>query len=256
MSKRFSVKDRSKKLKDYSKKAKANTKLQAMRQNTVYVQVPRGGPKPKSYYFDSKISDSGIIGPTSSVMAVTACNPSTPTVLNSMYHLNPIPLREGNNGRRDKNIVAKSLAIRGLIHARNGHNLTAALIWDRAREERDTTSFQLSKVFIETASNPGFCGVESLTNTDNAKRFKILRRWDFPLDGNHPANGWFVIDEFIRLKDRECSWDTTATTGAAPTARAGVLILAVFGTIGAAEPDANLPRLSYNARFYYDDQNA
>jgi len=252
--KRPSVKDR-KRLKDYSKKATANKKLAMSRASSYIHRVP-GNPNSKSYYFDTRISDSRIIGPLTSVMATTACNPSTPTVLNSMYHLNPIPQLPGNNGRRDKNIVAKSVAIRALIQNKYPGNLSAALIWDRNREERDTTSFQLGKVFKEGAHTAGYASCDSLTNTDNARRFKILRRWNFPLDGEHPIDSWFVMDEFVRLKDRECSWDTTDTTGAAPTARAGVLIFAIFGNIAAGHADAQLPRLNLSTRFYYDDQNA
>lgn len=255
MSKRASVKDRSKKLKDYSRKATVNKKLAMSRASSYIHNIPRS-VSTKSYYFDTKISDSRVIGPLTSVMATTACNPSTPTVLNTMYHLNPIPQTPGNNGRRDKNIVAKSIAIRALIRNNYPGNLCAALIWDRNREERDTTSFQLGKVFKEGAHTAGYASCDSLTNTDNAKRFKILRRWNFPLDGNHPQGSWFVMDEFVRLKDRECSWDTTDTTGAAPTARAGVLIFAMFGNIAAAHADAELPRLNLSTRFYYDDQNA
>jgi len=239
------------KLRSYAKSASRNPKM-------VVARGPMSSKRPKGNVFthDLQIKESPMTRLLTGRMGVTVSVPTDITTRWGMYHLNRVPLVIGNQGRNDKSIRAKSVQIRGVITcgaAIANDPITLVLVWDREREERNVADFTLGSIFQASAFDSSVCDADSLTKVSAAPRFKILKRQSWGRDAVAAfATSEIVFDWFVRLKDKECSWDGTEANGDAIAQRKGVLILCAFS--GYTElADAN--KITFSSRFYYDPTN-
>jgi len=243
-----SVKKREK-LRSYAKQASRNPKM-------VVARGPMRSKAPKSNVFthDLKINQSPLSNALNARLGIVPSVPTADATRISMFHLNRVPLVVGNAGRTDKSIRAKSVQIRGLIRTKADfatYPITLVLVWDREREERDAAAFTLATIFEQSAEG-AVMECDSITKVSAAPRFKILKRQTFSCDGNMPVASEINFDWFVRLKDKECSWDGTEANGDALAARKGVLILCAFaGYLNVADAAT----LTFSSRFYYDPTN-
>jgi hypothetical protein len=178
----------------------------------------------------------------------------------SMFHLNRVTRGVGQDKRKDKSIQAVSVQIRGRIQCPRQTNglspITIMLVWDGNREERTDADFTLSDVLQASAAGAGIAATDSLTNANNADRFRILKRMTvIPQAGSPDVAGEFNyvdIDIFKRLRKWECTWENADSTGAPTAARKGVLMLIAFCD-QPAPADANMPLMTFSSRFYFED---
>lgn len=163
--------------------------------------------------------------------------------------INQVPLGNSSITRVGRKLNITAVAIRGEVLAGSTTLATKAtmlLIWDRNVNQSAALPPWAQ---ILNAQNPN-----SLTNKDNAPRFKILRRWDFEILGNRTAGqitekGLVKIEEFIKLKNKVTIFTTADSTGIYPDMMEGGLLLYVTSdNAGTAAPQFVL-----NTRIYFQD---
>lgn len=158
-----------------------------------------------------------------------AVPPTTPT---TMILLNTIPTGTSATTRIGKRVVMKALQIRGhllpntasiydvvsiiLVYVRSNNQLTTLPAWND----------------IFTSQHP-----KSLTNRDNASKFKILRRWNYTMTGNSSAATSVTdlstrfFDEYIVFKKPlVAQWTSASTFGRIGEFEKGSLLLLTNGT--------------------------
>jgi len=172
--------------------------------------------------------------------------------------LNQVPLGNSSTTRIGRKLAMKALHIRFKVEASSAAAAAAdvqtavfvALVLIR-KNDRVTTALP--------PQNTVFCSQNmlTLTNIDNADRFKILRKWDcWPvgdkdLAGDRTASSAFIFDEYVKLKGIQTVWTQGDTTGTFDNMEEGALCLYVRGS-SAAATSTNAVR--FVSRLYYSDQ--
>lgn len=187
------------------------------------------------------------------VAGPTAANASTFgsdfNALNSIIYLNRIAQNNTVNGRQGKGFMMHAVAIRAQIQfkptAAGVDRVSMYLIYDR--DAHGTTMVGANII-------GGAGGLsDQLTNTNNASRFKMLKRWDWEMsdDGTNGSTGCIRnIEEFIRLKGKETKFTAADTTGAVTNLEKGGLYLLLMGSnFTIASGDA--ATLKGNSRLYF-----
>jgi hypothetical protein len=180
-----------------------------------------------------------------------ATTPFAPNNAASLGCINQVPLGNSSITRVGRRLNITAVALRGQIYAGSTSPAvkgTVLLIWDRHPNKAAALPAWNT---ILNAQTP-----DALTNKDYAPRFKILRRWDFAAVGsgssgaNQTSAGQFVIDEFVKLKNKVTIWDAADTTGVVTNMLEGGLYLAQV--CDEAQSTSALT-LVCNTRVYFQD---
>lgn len=152
--------------------------------------------------------------------------------------LNQVPIGNSSTTRVGRKFTMNALHIRCRILAPAAAAISpplvsVALVLIRTLDRGTTTMPPQNVVFRSQLAN-------TLTNIDNAQRFKILRKWDFMLNGDSDTAGdrtstsSALIDEMVKLGGRETSFTQADTTGTFDDMETNALCLYVRGTQPAA----------------------
>lgn len=167
--------------------------------------------------------------------------------------LNQVPLGNSSITRVGRRFANTALAIRALVQAGSTTktaNCLLLLVWDR---NPNTGAAMPTYAQILSGATPT---PNSLTNKDNAPRFKILRRWQFQVMGNNTTAGQqtdktqYYIDEFVKMKNKVTLLTAADTTGVVPDMVEGALHLYVISDQAAG---TTAPSLSMQTRLYFSD---
>lgn len=218
-----------------------------------YNRIPLTLPNPRLMEhktFDSVASITGISNCFSNAGTV-APTPFAPVNGSSAFCLNQVPLGNSSVTRVGRRFANTAIALRGQVEA-SATTLTAVcamvLVWDR-NPNQGAAIPPFTTVF--TTQDP-----ESLTNKDNAPRFKILRRWVFNIIGNSGTAGQSTekttqyFDEFVKMKNKVTLLTAADTTGLITDMVEGSLLLYVMGDVAAG---ATAPNLRIQTRLYFQD---
>jgi hypothetical protein len=142
------------------------------------------------------------------------------------------------NERVGKKILWKSLQLRGYVQGDNttlSCKGTMIIVYD----ERPTGSLPaVTDILASNSSN-------SMNNDTNSSRFRILMRRDYAIVGNTATAGQGtnsslqVVDEYIKLRGRECEF-MAAGTGSLGDISRGAIYIVTTGNLAAGTNDANL----------------
>lgn len=172
-------------------------------------------------------------------------------VANSMLLFNTIPTGTSSITRVGKRVNLKAVAIRGSINAASATTVekcTLLLIYIRTPNQGAALP-AWNTILASQSSN-------SLTNRDNASKFKIIRRWDFSVSGNsttpQTSEENYVVEEFVKLGGLPSVWTNASTAGTIDEFEEGALIL---GTVGGSNYGATVtPLFSGSTRVYFEDR--
>lgn len=191
---------------------------------------PRMVPRPRSApgYFDT---------------AVTSFNLST---TGSIVHINPVPQGVTTVTRVGKRIRMKSLQILGSAQAGStGSILDCAcmLVYDR---RPNTVVAGISDILVSSTPN-------NFLNDTNSNRFRILKRWDFTLNGNTTtptSNTTLDMTTYFKFpaKYANVSYKALGTGAMDDIDEGAIYFLAVGGN--AAGTSAGVCQLAFRLRFY------
>lgn len=192
-----------------------------------------------------------IVAMQTGMTVALATTPFAPTSTTSGGCINQIPRDTSSITRIGRRLNLTAVAIRGFVVSgvtATYAKCTMLLIWDRTPNQNAALPPWTS---ILTQQNS-----YSLTNKDNAPRFKILRRWDYCLVGDSDSatsvqdSTVQTIEEYVTLKNKVTVFTTADTTGLYPDMMEGGLLLYVTSNIvdGTAAP-----QVVVNTRVYYND---
>lgn len=193
-------------------------------------------------------------GPVADATATGGKNAFTFGADSSAWCINQVPLGNSSITRVGRRLAITAVALRGSIFAGTDGttaSIALVLVWDRNPNLGAAIPPFLS---VFTAQNPS-----SLTNKDNAPRFKILRRWQYAINGDENAanqtdNTRIVFDEFVKLKNKVTLFKTSDSDGSLPDMVEGSLLLYALGDKGLiATTRTAAPSLTIAARIYFDD---
>lgn len=207
--------------------------------------------------FDAGYATGGPITMTSvfASNAVVAPTPFAPLQASTgvgAWCLNQVPLGNSSITRVGRRFANTALALRARIQATTTTICTTVamiLVWDR---NPNTPSVIPDWTAVLNTQSP-----ISLTNKDNAPRFKILRRWEREIIGNNGTAGQQTdksvcyIDEFIKLKNKVTLLTAADTTGLLTDMNEGALYLYAVGDQTVVS--ANAPSLILQTRLYFQD---
>lgn len=179
-----------------------------------------------------------------------AGTPFAPVAATSAWCLNQVPLGNSSITRVGRRFANTAISLRGKVYAGSTGTQAMAcliLVWDRNPNNG--------------AAIPAFSAVlssqeaKSLTNKDNAPRFKILRRWCWEVVGNLTAGqltdkGAYYFDEFVKMKNKVTLLTAADTTGLLPDMTEGSLLLYAVGDVA---PGTTAPSLDIQTRLYFSD---
>lgn len=195
--------------------------------------------------------------PTGAPVVITSDNnvgpattPFAPAATFSGGCINQVPLGNSSITRTGRKLSITAVAIRGRIYlqaASINTKVSLLLVWDRNVNQAAALPPWNS---ILNAQNS-----ISLTNKDNAPRFKILRRWDHVLTGSFSAsvnssNSIVSIDEFVKMKNKVTYFTTADTTGLYPNMQEGGLLLYLTSD---TDVGASCALAELNTRVYFQD---
>lgn len=168
----------------------------------------------------------------------------------SAFCLNQVPLGNSSITRVGRRFANTAIALRGRIIAGSTGTVCAAtmvLVWDR-NPNQGAAIPPFTSVFSTQAP-------ESLTNKDNAPRFKILRRWVHMIIGNNTAGqltdcSEVYFDEFVKLKNKITLLTAADTTGLITDMVEGSLLLYIMGDTA---PGTTSASLVLQTRLYFSD---
>lgn len=171
-------------------------------------------------------------------------------VANCLFLLNTIPQDASPTGRIGKKVMLKAIQLRGRViaaSATTAENCCAILIYVRNPNQAATLP-AVTEILVTQSSG-------ALSNRDNASKFKILRRWDFPVTGNitTPGTGKELYDfeAYVPLKGLASLWTNAGTAGTIGQFVEGALLLLTVGF--AANGATTTPQLIGNSRVYFTD---
>jgi len=198
-----------------------------------------------------------VAAPTSAINAFStdgpvAGTPFAPITGASAYCLNQVPRGDSSITRNGRRFANTAIALRGAIVAGTAGVTSMAamiLVWDR-HPNQGAAIPAFSTVFSQQFAT-------SLTNKDNAPRFKILRRWVWPIIGNQTAGqttdcSIIYFDEFVKMKNKVTLLTTADSTGLLPDMVEGSLLLYCMGIDNTAGNDAPT-LLGLQTRLYFSD---
>lgn len=168
--------------------------------------------------------------------------------------LNQVDQGNTANTRIGKRIVMKAIQIRGKIQVPTSatvlDKVTVLLIYVRNVNSTGTATLPLPTEVLAAGTSSG------LTNRDAASKFKILRRWDYIVQGNTTVpteQSKYIFEEYIVFKKPLVTqWLSGSTTGPYSAMEKGGLILM---TLGDAVDGATNPVFSFNCRLYYSESD-
>lgn len=171
-----------------------------------------------------------------------------------------VPQGNTANTRIGKKIRIRRVAVKGLLYQDGTGNSSASslvrlsLVWDREPDKAALVPTVNGDIYLG--------GPTSLSNRDNAPRFKILKSQWFALpawqssalsewspDGTVQQTFDWYLD--FSKKDMEVIWTKADTTGATAAKIKGNLLMCFDHDLTAAQAGT---KLQYNARVDYDDQ--
>jgi len=168
----------------------------------------------------------------------------------SAWVLNQIPIGNSSITRVGRRYSITACALRGSVFAGTTGTTACAslvLVWDR-KPNNITVMPDPTAIFAVQNSS-------SLTNKDNAPRFKILRRWDWVINGDQDAanqcdNTQIRFDDFVKMKNKVTILTTADTTGELADMVEGALYLYALGdkVTGTTAPSLNIA-----CRLYFED---
>lgn len=171
--------------------------------------------------------------------------------------LNQVPIGNSSTTRVGRKLTMNALHLRMQVQGPVAAAATAGV----------NTQVSVALVLIRTLNtgttvmppqNTVFNSQDSLTltNINNAQRFKVLRRWDFMpigdanLAGDRTAASAFFVDEMVKLGGKETTFTQADTTGTFDDMEAGALCLYVRGGSTAANGGCFVEMVS---RLYFAD---
>jgi len=184
----------------------------------------------------------GVVAPTPFVMVAAT----------SAWALNQVPLGNSSVTRVGRRFQNTAIALRGQIYAASAtveSVCTMVLVWDR-HPNQNAAIPAFATVFTQQHSG-------SLTNKDNASRFKVLRRWTYEIIGNATTAGQqtdktvVYFDEFVKMKNKVTLLTAADTTGLITDMVEGALYLYVMGD--AALGATTSPGMQMQTRLYFSD---
>lgn len=168
-----------------------------------------------------------------------------------MQLLNTIPTGNSTITRVGKRVMLKAVHIRGILVG------GTATTYDKG---------SVLLVYIRTPNQAGtlptmaeiLAGAQdsiSLTNRDNATRFKIVRRWDYVFSGNATTPNTdqvvYDVDHYVPLKNLPSVWTAGSVAGTIAEFVEGALILI---TVGYRANGATItPIIAASSRLYFED---
>lgn len=189
---------------------------------------------------------------TSDNDAVPATTPFAPAATFSGGCINQVPLGNSSITRTGRKLSITAVAIRGRIYwpvaaiaSSISSKVSLLLIWDR--NVNQSAALPAWNTILNAQNSI------SLTNKDNAPRFKILRRWDFIITNGASSNNdssMVSVDEFVKMKNKITYFTTADTTGLYPNMQEGGLLL--YFTSDTAT-GAACPLGEFNTRVYFQD---
>jgi len=164
--------------------------------------------------------------------------------------LNIIPTGSASNQRIGKRVTMRALQIRGRITAASAtiaSNIAAMLVYIKTPNQAASLP-AVTEILVSQSSS-------SLSNRDNASKFRVLRRWNWQITGNitTPATGNEIkdFDEYVRLPNLPALWTNASTAGSIGEFVEGALILLLLGD--AANGATTTPTFTGTARLYFSD---
>jgi len=241
-----------------SKRSAAKAKMKkAVKRVRAHNAVPRslgaGGPPGAVKYLSTNIiqTDASVVG-----LPGVADSPAEGAAFTGILNIAQIPRGDGAQYRKYNKVSLKSVAIRGVIHLGAANDKTSVtgclmLVYDRNRNQRSTLA--MSEI-LSAAGTFGLCEL-SLSEPNGAPRFKVLRRWPYSLgvgDGSGAPSA-IVLDAFVNLKNKPCSWINTDATGASTAAMDGPLYFIHVSSAFAVATPTKAPVFNGQARVYFAD---
>jgi len=163
-----------------------------------------------------------------------------------------VPLGTSVNQRVGKQVLLTGVQLRGTVVAGTATRTHCAMMLVYDREPNQAASLPAITDILNSASS------NSQTNRDNAPRFKIVRRWDWPIIGtigstvSAPNEVMYLIDEFVPLKRGKYPIKyTAANTDGANTGKVKGNLMLV--TIGDQANGATTPSASIATRVDFED---
>jgi len=177
-------------------------------------------------------------------------------VPSSAILLNPVNQAATASARLGRTISMQALRLRGSIQASNSAASVIAC----------SQQVALALVYINDVNNASALPPQNevfqsqnaltLTNRDNTGQYRILRKWDYNLNGDRDLagdrtdNSSIFFDEYIQLKGLESMWSASVQTGGYDSMEKGGLCLYVRGMLPAATSAQNVFVV---ARLYFKD---
>lgn len=223
-------------------------RVQTMRNPRVFAGAYRRSVLGEKKYLDTTVMNGTTIG--SDMAAAVA-----------VLSLNIVPQGNTVNSRIGKKLRCMRLQLKGRMvqgagAVSYGSQVRLAVVWDREPDKAALVPVAGSDIYLSTDA-------ASLTNRDNAPRFRILKEEMFTFPENQVALGagaaaddsiqhfeWFM--NFSR-KDLEVIWTKADTTGAVAAMIKGDLLF----VIQCSQTIANADLVGYaNARLDYEDETS
>jgi len=209
--------------------------------------APRSG---RARLLEHKTFDACNIVTVSSAADVNpAATPFAPVAGATGGCINQVPIGNSSITRVGRRMNITAVAIRGQVFSNTNtdqSHCAMILVWDR--HPNKSAALPAWNTILNQQS------ADSLTNKDYAPRFKILRRWDFPVCGSAAvptSAAQFNIDEFVKLKNKVTIWDAADTTGIVTDMIEGSLLL--YTTSDEVAAGAKAPVFYLSTRIYFQD---
>lgn len=173
------------------------------------------------------------------------------TTAQTQQLLNTIPTGTSSITRIGKKVLMKALQIRGILEAGStgvSERCAILLVYVRSNNQAATPTVWAD---ILNAQSP-----ISMTNRDNASKYKILRRWDYQVIGNATTAGQqsdktaYAFDEYVVFKKPLIStWTSASVAGTIAEFEKGSLHICCVGN--ATTAGTLRPAFSFRSRLYY-----
>lgn len=192
-----------------------------------------------------------VVSPDAGNNTGPAATPFAPVAGATGGCINQVPIGTSSITRVGRRFANTAVAIRGSVNSGTTTTIAKAsmiLVWDR--NVNQSAALPTWNAILNSQSP------NSLTNKDNAPRFKILRRWDFTLAGNNATAGQQTdcsiqsIDEFVKLRNKVTLMTAADSTGVYPDMVEGGLLLY---TTSNQVTGTTAPVFTLSTRLYFQD---
>lgn len=220
---------------------------QQMNPQQHFQHIPRSVKRMEEHKTFDAISVVTVAADTGSGVATT---PFAPVAGATGGCINQVPLGNSSITRVGRRLAINAVAIRGAVSCGTAGTIaktTLLLVWDRNVNQSAALPPWTSLLTVQHSS--------SLTNKDNAPRFKILRRWDFMITGKNVSgttndNSIELVEDFVKLKNKITLFTTADTTGLYPNMMEGGLLLYTCSDQAAG---TSAPSFTLSTRIYFQD---